>query len=331
MSRRTALARDASPKRRIARHAAPPTDFAYHRDSFTIALRAGGKAEKTIAIYLTAVDALGAYLGLPKTPVQIEDIQRTHVELFLASLRDAQPRTGQPYSEATVSQFFRSLQAFFKYLSASDGPIPDASPMRNIKPPKITDNPPPVLTDEQIKKLLATCDGPSFVERRDTAIIRLFADTGVRLSELTNCTVADIEPIYFRLTVTGKFGRTRQPSFGKVTAHAINRYLLIRNRHRDAALPDMWLGQRGRMTTNGVYQMIERRAAEAGIEDCHPHALRHLFASNFLATGGQEGDLMQLAGWRSRSMIDRYGRSARADRAAKNYQGHSLMDRLAKN
>ncbi len=310
----------------------PTDDLDFNIESFSIALQSEGKARKTIIIYQTAAFAFARYLRANGLPIAVASIERTHVEAFLASLREPQPRSGKPYGEATRNQYYRSLQALFKYLSAEGDGMIDASPMRNMTPPKITDNPPAVLTDDQLNSVFRVCEGTSFEDRRDNAILRLFADSGIRLAELTHIATTDIDLPYLRVTVTGKFGRTRQPRYGTRTARAIDRYLQLRRKHPYAADPALWLGQRGPMTENGVYQMVERRARQAGLADArvHPHAFRAAFANNFLATGGQEGDLMQMAGWRSRSMIDRYARSAAAHRAAGNFNGHSLVDRLAK-
>jgi integrase len=74
------------------------------------------------------------------------------------------------------------------------------------------------------------------------------------------------------------------------------------------------------MTPSGLYQVLRRRCREAGLPSIHPHAIRHTFAHEWLAGGGQEGDLMRLAGWRSRQMLDRYGRSAADERVREAYR-----------
>jgi integrase len=82
------------------------------------------------------------------------------------------------------------------------------------------------------------------------------------------------------------------------------------------------------MTANGISQAVARRAAEAGLGALNVHRFRHTFAHQWLAQGGQEGDLMHLAGWRSRSMLSRYAASAAADRARQAYASLSPGDRL---
>ena len=63
--------------------------------------------------------------------------------------------------------------------------------------------------------------------------------------------------------------------------------------------------------------MLRRRSRQAGLPDLHPHQFRHTFAHRWLAQGGGETDLMRLAGWKSRAMLQRYGASAAGARPAR--------------
>jgi site-specific recombinase XerD len=119
------------------------------------------------------------------------------------------------------------------------------------------------------------------------------------------------------LDVTGG-GKAR--SFEDVRDHAIIRVFTegVRRLHAEAELHALWLGARGRgaMTGSGVYQMLKRRAAEAGYDPAvRPHQFRHTFAHDWLEGGGSEGDLMRLMGWTDRSMLDLYAEDLQVERA----------------
>ena len=111
-------------------------------------------------------------------------------------------------------------------------------------------------------------------------------------------TLDDIDLDQRIVWVLGKGRRPRALPIGRKTAQALDRYLRVREGHRLTHLPQVWVGRNGPMTPSGIYQVVHDRARAAGLPAMHPHQLRHAFAPSWLAEGGNENELMLVAGWK---------------------------------
>jgi len=284
------------------------------RDSYERALRVANRAENTVRSYMLCLDTFIAFLDHSGASQRVRDITTATIQDFLLAHTHWKASTRQLY--------FVQLRGFFNWC-LQEGDIIDLSPMATMKRPQAPEPEPRILTDDELRALLATCKSrTAFKDVRDLALIRFFLDTGIRLAEMAAIRLDDLNlhPSEQYVSIPhGKGDKYRIVPFGNKAAQALDRYLRMRKGHKDADLPWLWLGTQGQLKRKGIQDLFLQRAQMAGIAHVHPHLLRHTFVDRLKESDMHEEDIMTLTGHTTTTMLHRYAKSRRRQRALDDY------------
>ncbi|HEY2089717.1 MAG TPA: tyrosine-type recombinase/integrase [Mycobacterium sp.] len=292
-------------------------DLAALLPSWRVALTAEHKSPGTIRTY---TDGVKKFLRWCADTGQPAELSRSNVQAFLAYL------IGDGQEGNTARSRDLALKRFAAWL-LDEGEI-TANPLIGLKPPRADQKVVHALTDDELKRLIRACQGKSLVDRRDEAIVRLMLEAGLRAGEVVGLQVSDVDISRGLVTITRvKGGKGRVAPFGPQTAQALDRYLRVRRSHRLADAGALWVGGGGkRFRYFGLNAALKIRAEAAGIEGFHLHVMRHTAATRWLRAGGSEQGLMSVAGWQTRSMLDRYTSASASERAAEESRKLNLGD-----
>jgi site-specific recombinase XerD len=300
-------------------------------NGFLLNAKVEGKSPQTVSYYREKLRNFLWYAEAYGLPQAIGEITTQHIREFLAWLRDTEhrwnstnPAANKPLSPATIRRYYASLRAMFNW-AINEGLIADNAVLR-IKPPKEPRKVIKALSNEGVEQLLGALDR-GFEGIRNKALIMLLIDTGLRLGEVSNIALEDVDLERQTILVMGKGGKERRVRFGNKTAKALWRYMALRskiNGTRDA----LWLNREGDvLKANGIKLAVKRLSQRTGIK-VHPHQLRHTFAIGMLRNGANPFEVQYLLGHSSLDMTRRYCQSLGFDDAYAAHIKASPMDNL---
>jgi integrase/recombinase XerD len=249
-------------------------------NDFLAYMKSKKKSPNTIKGYNSDLTKFIDYITIKNLP--ITEIKLRHLENYLATI-DAK--------ESSMNRYISSIQSFFKYLHKMD--IIDNNPSIDLERPLIPDRQPIYLTIDESLKLLESIDGR--YEERDYAIVTLFLNCGMRLSELISIDINKINGNI--LTVIGKGNKERTVYLNEPCITAINDYLAVRPVIEGENALFISKNKR-RITGQAVEDIIEKYIGKANLDTDKytPHKLRHTAASLMYQNGTDVRDIKDILG-----------------------------------
>ena len=227
------------------------------------------------------------------------------VREFLAYLH------GQNYTKSTTARKLATLRSFYKYL-IKRGKCSE-SPLSGIRTPKQEKRLPKCLDLDEVQRLLEAPDDNEILGARDKAMLEVLYSSGIRVSELVDLTVADLDLEEGVLRVRGKGRKDRLTPIGSQAINAVKRYLSMRGLSPDAIGPAagegrVFLNKHGHsLSTRSVRRKLDKYLAQVGLDPgISPHTLRHSFATHLLNNGADLRSVQELLGHQSLSTTQVY-------------------------
>jgi integrase/recombinase XerD len=234
------------------------------------------------------------------------EMEPTHLTSYALWLRE------RDYASSTVARKTAAVKSFFSFM-VRDGEL-RADPSESLASPRVEKYVPKAMTEHEIHALLQQPMLSNNPERaRDHAMLHVLYSTGMRVSELVNLDVDDVDLAAGTVCCTGKQNRRRHVDLSPEAIQALSDYVETARPQigRAAAEQALFLNHRGsRLTRQGFWLILKKYAEDAGIEKITPHTLRHSFATHQITRGRELGDVQRILGHVSISTTQVYQRLA---------------------
>jgi integrase/recombinase XerC len=228
--------------------------------------------------------------------VDVVAIDHLTIRDYLASLYEKNKK------KSSIHRKLAALRTFFRYLCREG--VLEVNPAKMAHSPRVERKLPNHLTIEQMIKFIETPETETVLGKRDRAILELLYASGIRVSELVNLNLPDIDFNNQTLRVKGKGRKERIAPFGDHAKKALQEYLGVRSELLVEADPEkidpaaVFMNYQGtRITTRSVGRMVDKYVKLcADIHHISPHSLRHSFATHMLDAGADLRAIQELLG-----------------------------------
>ena len=236
------------------------------------------------------------YIYLKQNNTDIKKVNYKFLRGYLTVLYD------KKYSKKTIARNISTLKSFFKYLKKQN--IIESNPMNLIKTPKIDKKLPKFLNYDDLEKILSIPDTTTFLGKRNALILELLYSTGVRVSELVNIKLNDIDLSEEKILILGKGNKERYVLFGSKAKEKMLDYL----KEKTDDSPYLIVNRYGnKITDRGIRKILDSIILEASLSyKISPHTLRHTFATHMLDSGADIEIVKELLGHESLSTTQIY-------------------------
>ncbi len=288
--------------------------------------RSEGKSPRTVEWYDEVLKQFSNWLNSKDKPANLGNISETDVREFILYLQEKRWQ-GRTLSVQTLNNRVRALRAFFSWLAREN--YTSENLLAGLKPPKVIETVIEPLTVDEIGKLFRNINQDTALGARNTAMLSLLLDTGLRLSEMTTLKVQDVHLDSKYVKVLGKGGKERIVPMGGLCHKALLRYYYhFRAEPAHAGVDAFFLTLDGYPLDNtAVKSLIVRLSRSSGIIRLHAHLLRHTYATQFLLNGGDVFLLKQNLGHSTLTMVEHY-RHIASRQAALLSEAFSPLDRM---
>ena len=259
----------------------------------------------TVTSYENDLRAFKAYLGQTEDGLELKYADADHVRGWAMNLMSAGMKA------TSVNRKLSSLRTFYKYL-LKKGKV-EVSPMQNVGGPKKAKPLPQFVRENDMERMLcATAQGGSWQEMREHAILQLFYETGIRLSELVGLNDEDMDFGRMAIKVTGKRNKQRIVPIGQGLADSLRRYMEARNVNFQFSIFNfqfpLFVTDKGqRVYTHWVYRLVRKNLSQVvTLKKRSPHVLRHTFATAMLNNDAELEAVKELMGHESVSTTQIY-------------------------